>query len=467
MATQGHVISLVENALKGEMGAWRNLIGQLSPWALHFAQRRLPRGLDAEDAVQESFLIAFRELAALRDPAAFPAWLASIIVSQCARQRTAEQHTVSLERLEGSDLLPCSPNQDPADAVWAKQLMRACDDALAELPEHLSEVCRLHYRRGLSIHAVAQACGLPEGTVKKRLHTARPLLTRLLAHFRSDTLFRVGYMPVSDHLLAMGAERQSAGRSLPLVSRRYISWAALANDLRHGRLDAAFIMAPLAISLHQSGTQLLYVMDGHHNGSALAVSRNDTRQRCLGLPGEISTHHVLLDRLARDRPEFAAQPTRIVHPSSVIAAMRRNSIGAFFCAEPWSAASASLGVGDEVLHSRDILPDHLCCILAVRRDFALRQSHVVGDYVRTLFAVRDRIRRDTDYGARILASGMPVARDVARQILDQGLVTFDDLAPDSGRMEAFARMALDAGVLVPPLALDGFACRDFLPRHAC
>ena len=460
MATPRPVEALVEQALQGEISSWRGLVDSLYPWALRLARRRLPRGLAPEDAVQESFLIAFDKLSQLREPAAFPAWLASIIASQCVRLAGGDHAELSLDQMELCGFLPAAQGADPVDALCAMQLLAACDAAIEDLPGRLRDVCRLHYRRGLSVAEAAQACGLPEGTAKKRLFTARPLLQARLARFHCETIFRVGYMPISDHLLAMCADRLSQGRGLPLCSKRYLSWAALADDLRRGRLDAAFIMAPLALRLRQSGTPLAYVMDGHHDGSSLSLSRRSERRERMGLPGECSTHHVLLDHLLRERPELSQPSTLVVNPSSVITSLRQNEIGSFFCAEPWSTKCVRAGLGDTVLRSRDILSGHLCCILAVREEFVQGQGRVLTDYLRTLLAARDRVRRDPAFAAATQAAYSGIEASVARQVLDEVTISFDDLCPEQARLDAFAQLAKQAGVLPASCSVSGFARPD-------
>lgn len=458
--------TLVDRALAGDATAWRQLADRLYPWALRVARRRLPRGMPPEDAVQEAFLTAFQKLPDLRAREALPSWLAAIIGSHCLSLAMSRPPESSLEQLADAGLLPPAQDQGPEEALCTLQLLAAFDAAVEALPQHLRDVCRLHYRRGLSVPEVAQACALPEGTVKKRLFTARPRLQERLARFRSGGLFRVGFMPISDHLLAMCADRMNQGRSLPLLSRRYLSWSVLADDLARGRLDAAFIMAPLALSLRQVGAPLLYVMDGHHDGSALSLSNNAQRRRVLGVPDECSTHRVLLHRLEQERPEFAGLPTLVVNPSSVLTLLRQNGIGGFFCAEPWSAKCASEGLGHRFARSHDILPGHLCCILAVRREFAESRSEVVTGYLRLLLAARDRVRRDITFAAGVQAACTGIDPGLARQVLEDRAVTFDDLAPDSARMAAFLHLAQEAGVLAGPCSLAGFACPDLLAASA-
>lgn len=451
----------VQQALAGERTAWERIVERLYPWALSLAKRRLPRGVPPEDAVQEAFLTAYAKLPDLREHAALPAWIASIICSHCKRLTHDRPPEQSFDQLAEAGLLPLALGPGPEDALVAMQLFDAFDAALEILPSALREVCRLHYRRGLSVPEVAAACALPEGTVKKRLFTARPRLQELLARFRSPGLFRVGYMPISDHLLAMCAERLNQGRGLPLLSRRYLSWSALAAALERGRLDAAFVMAPLALGLRHVGIPLCYILDGHHDGSALCVSTSPVRHRCLALPGERSTHAVLLPRIAQELPQLDCLPTTVVNPSALPNSLRHNEIGGFLCAEPWSAKCASLGLGERLMRSADILPGHLCCILAVRQEFAARRGDELTAYVRLLLRARDRVRRDLGFAAATQALYTGIEPGLARRVLEEGAVSFDDLCPDQGRMDAFARMARDAGVLPPECSAEGFAHPKF------
>lgn len=451
----------VQQALAGERTAWDRIVERLYPWALSLARRRLPRGIPAEDAVQEAFLTAYAKLPDLRQHAALPSWIASIICSHCMRLIHDRPPETSLDHLAEAGLLPPALEPDPEDALAAMQLFGAFDAALEVLPPALREVCRLHYRRGLSVPEVAVACALPEGTVKKRLFTARPRLQELLARFRSPGLFRVGYMPITDHLLAMCAERMNQGRGLPLLSRRYLSWVALTSDLEHGRLDAAFVMAPIALDLRHAGAPLVYVLNAHHGGSSLCVSTSPVRHRCLGLPDARSTHAVLLPRIAQEHPLLGCLPTTIVNPSAALASIRHNAIGGFFCAEPWGVKCASLGLGERILRSTDVLPEHMCCILAVRREFAQRRGEELAAYVRLLLRARDRVRRDADFGASAQCVCTGIAAGLVRQVLEERSVSFEDLAPDQGRMDALARMARDAGVLPPECSAEGFAHPEY------
>jgi NitT/TauT family transport system substrate-binding protein len=451
---------IVEKARNGEEQVWRDIVDRLYPWALSVARSRLSNKALAEDAVQEAFLMAFTHLHTLRTLESFPAWLATIIRSQCSQMSPQIQREASLDRLDDCGLLPMNEVRTPEDELSTMRLFGHFDSAVRSLPENLRVASIQHYLLGLSTAEIAQTADLPESTVKKRLHRARRLLQERMLHYRGEDVFRVGYMPISDHLLAMATEYLFRDRKLSLVQKRYLSWSVLADDLRRGRLDAGFIMVPLAMHLHRSGVPLLHVMDAHHDGSSLAVSF-DGRIQCLGLPGPHSTHRALLGRLAEKRPELRDLTTQFINPSYALASMRSNKIDSFFCAEPWGTKCIHEQLGQILISSKDIVPGHTCCILAVRGEYAVKRGEMVRDYVSLLLEARDRTRNNPSFGAMIQSLFTGIALDTAAHVLEQRLVTFDDLKPDKQRVMAVTRMIRTGGDTSTAFDLDRFVCTDF------
>lgn len=363
--------------------------------------------------------------------------------------------------MDALGLLPQSKNQNPEDAYWATELRRAIDHALTSLPRHLRETALLFYVQNLSIGEIAQLFQLPQGTIKKRLFTTKRLLMDSLANLHCGDVLRVGYMPISDHLLPMCADHLHSGRKPIFDSRRYLSWSSLAKDLQSGALDAAFIMAPLALYLLQTGTELIYVMDAHHDGSALAVSTDNKQPHRIGVPSEYATHRILLAQLAYNYPDFFEVPTVVVNPSAVISSIRTNKIDAFFCGEPWITKSVNQGLAKIVAHSHDILPNHMCCILVVRQEYAQQRDQLAIKYLRALRLARDKIYKNPSLGAKIQAHYTNVEADSALHVLERRAINFDNLSPDQSRIEALARLAEETGILSISCSLAGFAQTDF------
>ena len=451
---------IVEKARGGDTRAWRDIADQLYPWAMSVARSRLADKSLAEDAVQEAFLAAFTNLHALRDSKSFPAWLGAIIRSQCSQMGSRPHKEVSLDLLDDCGLLPVGEARTPEDELHAMRLFGHFDAAVRSLPEHLEIVSRYHYLLGLPTAEVADMTGLREGAVKKRLHAARRLLREKMLSYRGEDVFRVGYMPISDHLLPMVTEHLFRDRKVSFLQKRYLSWNALANDLRGGRLDASFIMVPLAMHLCSSGVPLLHVMDAHRDGSSLAVALHG-RIQCLGLPAPHSTHRALLDRLTQQRPELRDLSTQFINPSYALASMRSNKIDSFFCAEPWGTKCTHEKLGQILISSKDIVPGHTCCILAVRCEYAAKHGDIVRDYVNLLLEARDRTRSDPSCGAKIQSVFTGIPLDIAVHVLEQRLVNFDDLKPDKERVIAMTPMLPTDGAGSATFDMDRFVCTEF------
>lgn len=450
---------LVTATLAGDKRAWERLVLLLRPWAVAAARQKLARKHLAEDAVQEALLIAFNKLKSLRDPDAFQAWLASIIHSRCARLSASEHPEQSLELLEELGQLPPLDAGDPVDSLHELRLRLALEKAAQELPLHLRDIARDYYVCGLSALEISFKHKLLEGTVKKRLHAARGLLAATLAPFKGERRLRVGYMPISDHLLGMVAQRLEGPRGGPFSLKRFLSWTSLADALRRGQIDAAFIMAPLAMRLASDGVELLHILDAHHDGSSLSASQNGGLQR-LALPAAFSTHALLLNRLTDGQPALHPLSTKVVSPSYVLASLRAKEIDSFFCAEPWGLKCSREKLGRTLVLSKDILPGHTCCILVVRKELAGTHAELLAEYVRRLLKARDRVSVDPGFGALVQSACTGVDKDIAQDVLERRIVTFDDLAPCKERLKVFLPMVAPDGKA--GFDLDLFLCADFI-----
>jgi RNA polymerase sigma-70 factor, ECF subfamily len=129
---------------------------------------------DAEDVAQEVLLKALRSLRDLRDPERLRPWLVRASFRRALDHRRAEMRRAHRE--EEATLGGPWPECDPAAAEFTGRVFRAVD----ELPEKLRLVLILSALEGHGSRQVAELLGLPEGTVKSRLHHARKALQEKL-----------------------------------------------------------------------------------------------------------------------------------------------------------------------------------------------------------------------------------------------------------------------------------------------
>jgi RNA polymerase sigma-70 factor (ECF subfamily) len=126
---------------------------------------------DAKDAAQDAFAAAWRRLGQLRDPAAFPAWLRSIVARECARRRRRRVPPPA-------DLAPALVGVEPN--IQRVDYQSVVAPLLERLPEKERHVLVLHYFLGYTLPQIARVLGVEPGTVGKRLHAARLSVRRAL-----------------------------------------------------------------------------------------------------------------------------------------------------------------------------------------------------------------------------------------------------------------------------------------------
>ena len=171
--------ALVEAAKRGDADAFAGLVRLHQRRAYAVARSIVFSHEDAEDAVQEGFLHAYRALDRFVSGQSFGAWLHRIVAN-------AALDLTRRRRVRDADELPesvASPFRDPAEA---KDLRDRLGQALATLTERQRSVIVLHDVEGFKHGEIGTMLGIPEGTSRSDLHHARAALRRALGDIRSD-----------------------------------------------------------------------------------------------------------------------------------------------------------------------------------------------------------------------------------------------------------------------------------------
>jgi RNA polymerase sigma-70 factor, ECF subfamily len=150
------------------------------------AYRQLENAQDAEDAVQDAFMSAYKNLSHFRGTAALSTWLTTIVTNAARIQRRRGRPVVSLEEGIGSGegrvtLLETREDDCPTpEEICARSELQ---NLLAKAICRLSPASRRaiqYYIDGKTATEVSQALGIPEGTIKSQLCRARTRLAQLL-----------------------------------------------------------------------------------------------------------------------------------------------------------------------------------------------------------------------------------------------------------------------------------------------
>ena len=171
---------LVGRARKGDEDAFGTLVERYMRSAYAVALSVTGRHEDAQDAAQESLLVALQRLDECRSPEKFAGWLMTIV-------RNRARNLVRREVLRDTDQVPESTSSrtpTPEREMETNELRGSLQDALGSLPEIQRQIVLLHDLEGWKHREIADRLALPSGTVRSHLHFARKALRGALDALR-------------------------------------------------------------------------------------------------------------------------------------------------------------------------------------------------------------------------------------------------------------------------------------------
>lgn len=175
---QAEEAQLVQRALANDQEAIATLVNRYSGAVYNQAYRMLGSQQEAEDAVQEVFLRAYRRLDSYDPGRRLITWLLTIGTNYCI-DRLRRRRLTWLTLDDVAFWLPSAESGPERSALLGEQRAQV-QRALQELPENYRSVTVLRYWHDLSYQEIAEALNLTEATVKTRLHRARKMLMEAL-----------------------------------------------------------------------------------------------------------------------------------------------------------------------------------------------------------------------------------------------------------------------------------------------
>jgi len=168
------IVELVEKARAGNQEALIKLCKLIAKDVLFHTKRILPNDMDAEDAAQEALIRVCANIRKLKEPKAFNAWLASIVINESRRLLAKKRKETVVDIEDFTDSL-----EDRDEALMPQQSLLREEDrksvmtAIDLLPERQREAVVLHYYDGLSVTETATAMGVHQQNASSYLKLAR------------------------------------------------------------------------------------------------------------------------------------------------------------------------------------------------------------------------------------------------------------------------------------------------------
>lgn len=174
-------LTLVVRAQEGDIRSFEALVRRHQRPLYRLAVRLLGNSSDAEDAVQDAFVAAWRRLRGFRGEAAFSSWMYRIVTNRCLTLLRRQRPVISLDDLGDQ---PGPDNASPERAAETDDRAAELNRALQDLPTDQRTCWILRELHRLSYQDIAAIVGVSPNAVRGRLHRARRTLVEVMTPWR-------------------------------------------------------------------------------------------------------------------------------------------------------------------------------------------------------------------------------------------------------------------------------------------
>jgi NitT/TauT family transport system substrate-binding protein len=296
-------------------------------------------------------------------------------------------------------------------------------------------------------------------------------------HDASAAELDVGYLPVTCHLTCPVTDfaTKTTTTSTRFVSQRFTEFPTVVEALKARKIDATFILAPLAMVLREQGVPIHIVYLGHRDGSTVIVQKDSTaksirdlRGKTFARPSRFSNQYLVISKLMQDE---GMQPTDInfvdMPPPDMPSALAAHAIDAYFVGEPYAAKAELDGTGRVLYYAKDIWPHFISCVLVVRDELIRDHPEQVRDLVRGIAESGEWAERNRLAAAKVAAPYFRQDQKLVEFVLTEppDRVSYRQLTPTDEDMRQIMDVAIHAGILKHPIELGDLIDRRFIPEH--
>lgn len=287
---------------------------------------------------------------------------------------------------------------------------------------------------------------------------------------------QVGFLPVTCHLTCPVTDYATrTGTGTWFKSLRFADFPTVVETVKAGRLDATFMIVPLAMKLREQGLPIKIVYLGHRDGSTVMVRKNDPatslrdlRNKTFAIPSKYSNQNLVIHKLMEDQ---GLKPDEIkfieLPPPDMPSALAAGAIDAYFVGEPHPAKAEFDGTGRVLYFAKDIWPHFISCCLVVTEKLIRERPEVVRDLVRGIAESGQWAETHREQAAELVAPYFRQNQDLVRYVLTQppDRVSYQMLTPTDSDLQDIHDMALKQGILQRPVAMADLIDRSFIPNE--
>jgi len=287
----------------------------------------------------------------------------------------------------------------------------------------------------------------------------------------------VAYLPVTCQLTCPVTDYISkvSDKGEIFLPRMFQGFPEIKEALISGKVQAAFVVAPLAIALKAQGVPIKVVYLGHRYGSAMVVKRNgpvktfaDLKGRTIAIPSRFSDERLIVFRAMK---VWGLEPGDIklveMAPPDVSGALAAGAIDGFVMGEPFPSQAEMGGFGRVLFQAKEYWPDYMSCILVVRQDLIDQRPETVQTLVdgiarSGLWLDKGKPHRDdaADFVGRFYYNQKPaLLRWALTKPMDR--VVYSPLAPRKADFDMVRDLMIETGVLTKRIEFSEYTDTRF------
>ncbi len=295
--------------------------------------------------------------------------------------------------------------------------------------------------------------------------------------------FTVGFLPVTCHLTCPVTSwiTEHSDKGTVFETQKFGDFPSMKEALIARKIDATFMITPLAMKLASDGVPVKIVYLGHRDGSAIIVPADspmkdfaDLKGKIVAIPSRFSNQNLLMHRMMKKYGMSDDDITlKELPPPEHPTALAAKAIDAYIIGEPHAAKAEIAGTGRVLYQCGDLWPEFISCGLVVREELIQEKPALVEELVRGIAASGKWLDSDVKTGAQHRLDAAKVVGNVfynqKPELLefvlckDTNRVKYTNLKPTRERFDEIMQLAYEMKVLPRMMKFEDYCDTRFAP----
>ena len=257
---------------------------------------------------------------------------------------------------------------------------------------------------------------------------------------------------------------------------KYSGWPEIKESLMAGRIQAAYMLAPLVMDLADRKIPIKIVSLGHRSGAVIMVRSDSPYEnfkqlagKRIAIPSRFAVDYLFLRKMLA-RESMTPQDIQIIEmaPPDMPAALYANAVDAYCTGEPFGAAAQRAGYARVLRMTRDEWRNYICCVLTVREELIQQNRPLVQDLVDHVLGAGvwlDAAQQNRNKAVAIAAGKKFFNQDpnIIQFVMDNPTdrVTYGDLRMIRPEFEELMQLSMEAGTIKHPVAYETYMDESF------